>query len=107
MVMMEIYTNYITDKPMKNRTEDEMIRVYQLLLKWIKETAVWSPKTNILDNEAPDEFKRAIKKQLKLQLVPPDNHQINIEERLIQTFKNNPIEILSGVDLLTKWQEED
>ena len=67
-------------------------------MTWITETGVYSPKTHILDNESSYEFKIVIKKQSKLQLVPPDTHQRNIAEREIQTFKNHLIAIMLVVD---------
>ena len=38
-----------------------------------------------MDNQVSVEFKRAIRKHSKLQLVPPDVHRVNIAERAIQT----------------------
>ena len=60
MVMVEIDANYIYPKPMKNRTEDYIIREYQVLLNQITYTVVFSLKTHILDNEVSDEFKIVI-----------------------------------------------
>ena len=59
--MVEIDANYIDAKPTKNRTEDYIIKAYQVLLKQMTETGVCIPKKNILDNEASDEFKILIK----------------------------------------------
>ena len=56
------------------------------------------PKLHILDNEASDAFKAAIKENCDLQLVPPDTHRRNLAERAIQTFKSHFIAILAGVD---------
>ena len=98
MVLVEVDANYIDAEPMKNRTEQEMIRAYQALLERIKSTGVCDPKKHIMDNEASAEFKKVIKKQSKLQMVPPDSHRRNIAERAIQTFKNHFVAILSGVD---------
>ena len=42
MVMMEIDTNYIDAKPMKNKTEEDIILSYQLLLKQIIDTGVFN-----------------------------------------------------------------
>ena len=61
MVVVEIDASFIDVKTMKNRTEDEMIRAYQLLLKRITYTGVCSPKTHIFDNEVSDEFKIIVK----------------------------------------------
>ena len=44
MFMVEIDENYINAEHTKNRTEDEMIRVYQVLLKRITEAGVCSKK---------------------------------------------------------------
>ena len=52
MVMVEIDANYIDAKPIKNRTEDDMIRSYKALLKRITDTGVCIPKIHILDNES-------------------------------------------------------
>ena len=54
--------------------------------------------THIINNEASMEFKKEILKNCKIQLVPPDNHQRNLAERAIQTFKNHSKAILTGVD---------
>ena len=43
-VMVEIDANYIDAKPMKNITEDEMIRVHQVLFQLIIEIRVYSLK---------------------------------------------------------------
>ena len=59
---------------------------------------VIAPKLHILDNEAPEALKEAIRNNCKMQLVPPDTHQRNLAEQAIQTFKNHFISILSGVD---------
>ena len=83
MVLVEVDSNYIDAKPMKNRTQQEMIWVYQALLERIKSTGVCDPKKHIVDNEASAEFKKVIKKQSKLQMVLPDSHQRNAAERAI------------------------
>ena len=62
MVLVEVNANYIDAEPMKNRTEQEMIRAYQALLERIKSTGVCNPKKHIMDNEASVEFKKVIKK---------------------------------------------
>jgi hypothetical protein len=80
MVMVEIDSSYIDAEPMKNRNEKELIRAYQALLERIKITGVCNPRKHILDNEASKEFKKVIKKQSKIQLVPPDTHRRNIAE---------------------------
>jgi hypothetical protein len=83
---------------MKDQTEGSLIKSYLIL--WARITAsksVW-PKTHVLDNEASEAFKNEIKKNCKIQLVPPDNHRRNLAERAIQTFKNHFKSVLAGVD---------
>jgi hypothetical protein len=52
----------------------------------------------VLHNEASEAFKNEIKKNCKIQMVPPDNHRQNLAERAIQTFKNHFKSVLAGVD---------
>ena len=64
----------------------------------MKTTGICNPKKHILDNEASNEYIEEIKKEFKMEMVPPDTHRRNIAERAIQTFKNHFIPILAGVD---------
>ncbi len=48
--------------------------------------------------EAPEEYKKEIRKKYTIKLVPPDNHRQNLAERAIQTFKNHFKAILAGVE---------
>jgi hypothetical protein len=43
-------------------------------------------------------YKAEIKKKCKYQLVPPDNHERNLAEQAIQTFKNHFRGVITGVD---------
>ena len=56
IIMVEIDAKYIDAKPMKNRTEDEMIISHQVLLKLIPKKGMFSSKTHISDNEASAVF---------------------------------------------------
>ena len=53
----------------------------------------------ILDNKASAEYKRAITKKwnANYQLVPPNTHRSNADERDIRTFKAHFLSILAGV----------
>ena len=52
----------------------------------------------MLDNEAPTEFKNAIRtNNCKVELMPPDQHRRNAAERAIQTFKGHFIAVLAGI----------
>jgi hypothetical protein len=98
MVLVNVDGNYINAEPMKMKLEGAMIKAYIAL--WIRLTASGTvkPTMHILDNEAFEEFKRKIRKNCTIQLVPPDNHRQNIAERVIQNFKNHFKVILAGVD---------
>ena len=98
MVLVEIDRNYIDAEPMKNKTEGSMIKAYLAL--WERLTAIGTvkPTTHIMDNEASAEYKKVIRKNCTIQLVPPNNHRRNLAERAIQTFKSHFIAIIAGVD---------
>lgn len=52
-----------------------------------------------LDNEASEDYKRAIKNnEIDYELVPPGQHRRNIAEMKIQTFKNHFISMPCGTD---------
>jgi hypothetical protein len=98
MVAIHLDANYIFCESMKNRTEGEMIKAYQKIINRMK-TAGLGLKTHRLDNEASAAYKECICRNGMIHdLVPPDNHQSNLAERAIQTFKHHFISILSGVD---------
>jgi hypothetical protein len=57
------------------------------------------PKYQVLDNQASVAYKKAIgNSDMTYELVLPDNHQCNMAEKVIQTFKDF-ISILSGCAL--------
>jgi hypothetical protein len=98
MVLVEVDGNFIDTKPMKNRSERAMTKAYTALWTRLTASGTVKPKTHILNNEASAEFKKEIQKNCSIQLVPPDNHQRNLAERAIQTFKSHFKLILAGVD---------
>jgi hypothetical protein len=55
------------------------------------------PKHQILDNQASAEYKAAIEASgMTYELVPPKEHQCNMAEKAIQTFKDHFVGVLSG-----------
>jgi len=98
MVLVEIDGNYIDAEPMKNKTEGSMIKAYLALWERLTETGTVKPTTHIMDTEASAEYKKVIRKNCTIQLVPPNNHRCNLAERAIQTFKSHFIAIIAGVD---------
>ena len=89
MMMAESNSNAILVEPMKNRTSQEIIRGYQVLIDQLNEADIF-PTEHILDNEKSAEFLEVIKKnRMTYQLVPPHDHQRNQAEKAIQTFKDH------------------
>jgi hypothetical protein len=75
MVLVEIDGNYIDPEPMKDQTEGSMIKAYLILWTQIIASTSVRPKTHVLDNKASKALKKEIRKNCKIQLVPPDNHR--------------------------------
>jgi hypothetical protein len=75
MVSVEINGNCIDGEPMKDHTEESMIKTYLILWARIAASKSVQPKTHVLDNKALKAFKNEIKKNCKIQMVPPDNHR--------------------------------
>ncbi len=97
MVAAHLDANYIFAKPMKNRTEGEMIRVYQKILNRMKAAGLGLRK-QVLDNECSAVMKACIKENgMDYELVPLGKHRRNQAEQAIQTFKAHFISILAGV----------
>jgi len=98
MVAIHLDANYIFSEPMKNRTEGEMIRVYQKMINQMKAAGL-GIKKHVLDNEFSTAMKLCIQGNgMTYELVPPGQHRRNQAERAIQTFKSHFISILAGVD---------
>ena len=97
MVMYDIDTNYIDAEPLKNHSDSQMIFAYQTIWTRIYRTRQSKPNMHILDNEASEAFKLAIRQNCDLQLVPPDTHRRNQAERAIQTFKSHFIYHINSV----------
>ena len=96
--MCEMDKDAILFEAMKNWTAGDMVRAYQALINRL--ASCWiHPKHQVLDNNIPEEFKLAIKRNnMTYERVPPDDHHQNIAERGIQTGKGHMISVLSGVD---------
>jgi hypothetical protein len=98
MVVIYLDANYIFAKPMKNRTEGEIIRVYQKILNRMKAAGL-GLKKQVINNECSAAMKACIKENgMDYKLVPPGQHRLNQAERAIQTFKAHFISILAGID---------
>ena len=98
MVAIELDGNYIDAEPLKSRKTRDLIEAYQKIYARWKATGVVCPNWHILDNEAPEEFKQAIRQNgCRVELTPADMHRRNAAERAIQTYKSHFIAIQAGV----------
>jgi hypothetical protein len=98
MVAIHLDANYIIAEPMKNRTEGEMIRVYQKVVIRMKASGL-GLKKHVLDNKCLVAMKACIKENdMDYKLVPPGQHRQNQAEQTIQTFKAHFISILASIN---------
>jgi hypothetical protein len=98
MVLVHPDSRGILQEPMKNCMAGKMIQGYQCLIDQLKSAGI-TPTHHILDNECLEEFKATIKKNnMMYQLVPLHDHQRNLAEKAIQTFKAHFISILCGTN---------
>jgi hypothetical protein len=98
MVMVEIDSNAILIKPMKNHKDAEMIWAYNALLLQLKRAGI-VPKKHVLNNEVSENMKNHICDMCKLdmELVPPGCHRRNAAKVAIHNFKAHFLSVLAGV----------
>ena len=98
MILYHVDSNTIWVEPFKNKTEGQLINARANALHRMSLAGI-IPKHQILDNEASKAYKEAIRLSgMTYQLVPPDEHRRNVAERMIQTWKNHFVAVLSGTD---------
>ena len=98
MIMYDYDTNSIQVAPTKTKTAAEL-RTTTLKLLDKLDKAGHKPRMHIMDNEASQTLKQALKKHnIDYQLVPPHIHRRNAAERAIQTFKAHFIAGLVSTD---------
>lgn len=89
MVALHIGANAIYVEPMQTRAKENFVDTYEKVVSQMRTDGL-KIKKQVLDNEASEEYKNAIKeKGIKYELVPPGQHRQNIAERAIQTFKSH------------------
>jgi len=77
MVAIHLDANYIFAEPMKNRTEGEMIRVYQKIINRMKAAGL-GIKKHVLNNECSTAMKSCIQGNgMTYELVPPGQYKRN------------------------------
>eukprot|EP00956_Cyclotella_meneghiniana_P000230 scaffold288_cov44-Cyclotella_meneghiniana.AAC.10 len=109
MVAVELDGNYIDAEPLKTRNAKDLTEAYQKIFDRWKATGVICPNWHVLDNEAPEKFKQAIRENnCRVELTPADMHRRNAAERAIQTFKSHFKSVLAGVSddfPMREWDE--
>jgi hypothetical protein len=96
MVIHNVDSNSLWAEALKNNTGGKLILACARALEQMQ-TAGFVPKHQLLDNQASVALKKAIRDSDRTcELVPPDNHQRNMAEKAIQTFKDHFVSILSG-----------
>jgi hypothetical protein len=83
---------------MQDSKDNSLVKAYNTLWARVTKSGKVKPTMHILDNEASARFKKEIRKNCDLQLVPPDTHWQNLAKRAIKTFKSHFISILAGLD---------
>ena len=98
MVAYHFNSDAILIAPFKTRKDKHILEAYKSIMTRLHRNEM-SVNLQILDNEASSKFKHLITEELgiKYQLVPPDIHRRNAEERVIRTFKSHFLSILAGI----------
>ena len=74
MIAYHTNVNKIFSKPMRNRTESQILKTSKNIIMWMKTTGLGT-KNHVLDNEISKEYKTAIKSNGDThKLVPPGYH---------------------------------
>ena len=98
MILHEIDGNPTWIKPTKNKIEGEMILARRYALERMKAQGI-VPTHQVLENEISTAYRLEIKHtRMTYQIIPPDDHCLNFSEKLIQTWKDHFIGVMSGTE---------
>jgi hypothetical protein len=104
MLLHHIDSNSMWVEPLKNQKEPMLIAAQTRALERMRRQGI-VPKHQILDNQCHGVMKQAIKEttlsdrsisKMTYELVPPEEHQRNMAEKCVQTFKDHFVGVLSG-----------
>ena len=96
MILHEIYGNSTWIKPMKKKTEGEMILAQSRSLGQMKAQGI-IPTHQVLENGISMAYILEIKNtSMNYQLIPLDDKQHNLAEKAIQMWKDHFIGVMSG-----------
>ena len=97
-VMYDYDGNSILTEPIKNRSEQELIRAFTKLHDFLVKRGC-KPQFHKLDNECSQALQSALEaNKVKFQMAPPHIHRTNAAERAIRTFKDHLLAGLASVD---------
>ena len=98
MLAYHVDTNAILVSALKSRNDRHIIADYNSMISCLKSKG-HSVDLQVHENEASDKCRRTIFEYWNciFELVPPDVHCCNIDERAIHTFKAHFLSILAGV----------
>ena len=98
LIIYDYDSNAILAEPLKNRSDNEMLRAYQKQLTLLQSRGL-HPKLHKLDNEASHAIQKLLHSNgVTFLMVRPHVHRRNAAERAIQTFKNHLIAGLCSTD---------
>jgi hypothetical protein len=96
MILHHVDSNSSWSKALKNNSKGKLILTRCRALVQMAQCGI-VPRHQILDNQALFAYKTQIKlTKMTYELVPPDDHQRNLAKKVIQTFKDHMISVLSG-----------
>jgi hypothetical protein len=102
--------NAIITPAMLSYTNASMVQVFAKVISILK-SGGYHPALNVMDNECLFVVEKYIRSEsINIHLVPLHNHQANLAERAIATFKEHFIAILTTIDIdmlcsLQLWDE--
>jgi hypothetical protein len=95
MVIHDVDSNSSWAEPLKDNTGSKLILARAQALEQMQKVDI-VPK-QVLDNQASVAYKKAISdSDMTYELVPLNDHQCNMAEKAIQTFKDHFVGVLSG-----------
>jgi hypothetical protein len=96
MVIHDVDSNSLWAEALKDNTGGKLILARAQALERMQKTSIL-PKHLVLDNQASAVYKKTVgDSNMTYELVPLDDHQHNMAEKAIQTFKDHSVSFLSG-----------
>jgi hypothetical protein len=94
-VMTSVYNGFVYLVPMKNRSKEQMIKVYTETYDYFEKHG-HKPSFQHLDNESSKDLETYFKsKNIDFQFCDKDSHRRNLAERAIRDAKNHIVSMLA------------